>query len=235
MVVDPVPPASALVVMAHPDDAEFSCGGTVARWVDAGTVVDYLILTRGDKGTNDPQARAGDVARLREAEQRAAAAVLGVRSVRFLGHPDGVLENTLGLRREIVASIRELRPAAVITGDPLRRYGATFINHPDHRAAGDATLDAVFPSARDPLVFPDLRAAGLEPHRVAEVYVSNPADPSVAVDISTTLERKIQALIQHRSQVSEERLRQLLPGRAAELGAAAGLAAAELFFHIACP
>ena len=235
VVIDPAPPPSVLVVMAHPDDAEFSCGGTVARWVEQGTVVDYCICTRGDKGTSNPDALPGEVARLREEEQRAAAAVLGVRSVRFLGHPDGVLVNSLSLRRDIVAVIRELRPAALITGDPLRRYGATFVNHPDHRAAGEAALDAVFPSARDPLVFPELRAAGLEPHRIADVYVSNAVDPSVAVDISTTVERKIAALMKHASQVTEARLRELIPARAAELGRSAGIGAAELFFHIALP
>jgi LmbE family N-acetylglucosaminyl deacetylase len=235
VLVDPQPPPSVLVVMAHPDDAEFSAGGTIARWVSAGSVVDYCLLTRGDKGTSDPDALSGDVAAVREREQRAAAAVLGVRSVRFLGHPDGMLENTLALRREIVAVIRELRPAAVISSDPTRRYGPTYSNHPDHRAAADATLDAIFPSARDPLAFPDLRRAGLEPHRVAEVYLSNPTEATVAVDISTTLETKIAALVQHASQVTEERLRTFLPTRAADAGQAAGVEYAELFFRIELP
>ena len=222
--------------MAHPDDAEFSAGGTIARWVGAGTVVDYCLCTRGDKGTDDPDAKPADVAAVREREQLAAAKVLGVRSVRFLGHPDGVLENTLSLRRDIVAVIRELKPDAVICPDPMRRYGPTFSNHPDHRAAGDAALDAVFPSARDPLVFPQLRRTGLQPHRVKEVFVANPAnEPTVAVDISTTLETKITALREHRSQVTEERLREFIPQRAAEMGQAAGLAAAELFYRIALP
>ncbi|HET9051313.1 MAG TPA: PIG-L family deacetylase, partial [Candidatus Dormibacteraeota bacterium] len=147
MVVDPAPPSSVLVVMAHPDDAEYSSAGTIARWVQQGTTVDYCICTRGDKGTSDPEARPADVAAVREREQRAAAGVLGVRSVRFLGHPDGLLVNSLDLRREIVAAIRELRPAAIIASDPMRRYGPTYANHPDHRAAGEATLDAVCPSA----------------------------------------------------------------------------------------
>lgn len=221
--------------MAHPDDAEFSAGGTIARWVRQGTTVDYCICTRGDKGTSDADAAPADVAATREREQRAAASVLGVRSVRFLGHPDGLLVNTIGLRREIVAVIRELRPAAIIASDPMRRYGPTYSNHPDHRAAGDATLDAVFPSARDPLVFPELRRAGLEPHRVAEVFLSGPVEPTVAVDIADTLETKILALIEHRSQTTEERLRAFLPARAADAGRDAGLEAAEVFYRIALP
>ena len=235
MLVDPQPPRSVLVVMAHPDDAEFSSGGTIARWVREGSVVDYCLCTRGDKGTDDPDARPADVAAVREREQLAAAKVLGVRSVRFLAHPDGVLESTLELRRDIVAVIRELRPEAVICPDPQRRYGPTFSNHPDHRVTGEATLDAVFPSARDPLVFPELRRAGLEPHKVSEVFVANPIEPTIAVDITTTLETKIEALREHRSQVSEERLRAFIPQRAAEAGQTAGLDAAELFFRIALP
>jgi LmbE family N-acetylglucosaminyl deacetylase len=235
VLVDPKPPASVLVIVAHPDDAEFSAGGTIARWVASGTEVDYCICTRGDKGTSDAGALPGEVATVREREQRAAAAVLGVRSVRFLGHPDGMLQNSLELRREIVAVIRELRPAAVICSDPLRRYGPTYVNHPDHRAAAEAALDAVFPSARDPLVFPELLRAGLEPHRVAEVFVSNPSEPSVAVDIATTLETKIAALREHASQVTEERLRTFIPQRAAEAGQPHGLGPVELFYRIELP
>lgn len=235
MRVDPEVPGSLLVVMAHPDDAEFSCGGTVARWVAEGCRVHYCICTNGDKGSADEAARPDELARLREAEQRAAAGVLGVAEVVFLGYPDGVLQATLELRRDIAAVIRRRRPDAVICPDPVRFYGPTFINHPDHRAAGIAAVEAVFPAARDRLSFPELARDGLLPHRVADCYLANPERPTVAVDIAASLERKLLALLEHRSQVSEERVRSLVPKRAAELGAEAGLEAAELFHHIALP
>jgi LmbE family N-acetylglucosaminyl deacetylase len=229
MLIDPPAPASVLVVVAHPDDAEFSAGGTIARWTSNGTRAALCICTNGDKGSDDPGISSAELARLREQEERAAASVLGIDEVIFLGHPDGTLQPTLELRRDIVRVIRQVRPEAVICPDPLRRYGATYVNHPDHRAVGEAALDAIYPSARDPLVFPELARAGLEPHKVVRVFVSNPLDPSCLVDIGETLERKIDALRQHRSQVSEDRLREFLPKRAAEVGAPAGLAYAEGF------
>jgi LmbE family N-acetylglucosaminyl deacetylase len=233
VLTDPAVPSSVLVVMAHPDDAEFSAGGTVARWTAAGAQVTYCICTNGDKGSSDPELTSHQVAAIREREQRAAAAVLGVHDVLFLGHPDGTLAPTLELRRDIVKVIRQVRPAAVICPDPLRRYGADFVNHPDHRATGECALDAIYPSARDPLMFPELAAAGLEAHKVLEVYLSGPATPNCAVDICTTLETKIRALIEHRSQVTEERLREFLPRRAAQAGEPFGLACAETFHRIA--
>lgn len=232
MLIDPDVPASVLVVMAHPDDAEFSAGGTLARWTAAGSTVTYCICTNGDKGTSDPSMDPGEVARIREAEQRAAAAVLGVHDIVFLGHPDGTLMPTLELRRDVVRVIRQVRPAAVLTADPTRRYGPGFLNHPDHRAAGEAALDAVYPSARDPLVFPELAAAGYEPHKVLEIFIANPTEPNCAVDIGATLETKIAALCEHRSQVSEERLREFVPMRAAQTGERVGLGHAEAYHRI---
>jgi LmbE family N-acetylglucosaminyl deacetylase len=229
VVIDPPAPASVLVVMAHPDDAEFSAGGTLGRWTDAGARVTYCVCTDGDKGTSDPSRDPREVAELRIAEQRAAARVLGVEDVVFLGHPDGVLQPTLELRRDVVRVIRTVRPEAVLCPDPTRRFGPAYINHPDHRAIGEVALDAVYPSARDPLVFPELVVEGLEPHKVSQVFLSNPSEPTCLVDISTTLERKIEALRQHRSQVSDDRLREFIPKRAAEVGASHGLAAAEAF------
>ena len=229
MLIDPPVPASVLVVMAHPDDAEFSAAGTLARWSDAGAVITYCILTSGDKGTADPARAPAEVAALRETEQRAAAATLGVGEVVFLRHPDGALEVTLELRRGIVEQIRRFRPEAVLCPDPSRRYGPTFINHPDHVAAGEAALAAVYPSARDPLMFPELGGAGLGPHKVSRVFIANPGQPTCAVDISTTLERKIAALREHRSQITEERLREFGPQRARDVGALAGLEYAEGF------
>ncbi|MEA2616742.1 MAG: hypothetical protein QOE72_2525 [Chloroflexota bacterium] len=232
MVIDPPAPASLLVVMAHPDDAEFSAGGTLARWTGAGARVSYCVCTDGDKGTSDPRRDPRAVAEERIAEQRAAARVLGVEEVVFLGHPDGVLQPTLELRRDIVRVIRRVRPEAVLCSDPTRRFGPGYINHPDHRAAGDVALDAVYPSARDPLVFPELVEEGLAPHKVTQVFVANPTEPNCLVDISGTLERKLDALRQHRSQITDDRLRELVPRRAAEVGAPYGLAAAEAFHHI---
>jgi LmbE family N-acetylglucosaminyl deacetylase len=232
VVIDPPAPASLLVVMAHPDDAEFSAGGTLARWTGAGARVSYCVCTDGDKGTSDPRRDPRAVAEERIAEQRAAARVLGVEEVVFLGHPDGVLQPTLELRRDIVRVIRRVRPEAVLCSDPTRRFGPGYINHPDHRAAGDVALDAVYPSARDPLVFPELVEEGLAPHKVTQVFVANPTEPNCLVDISGTLERKLDALRQHRSQITDDRLRELVPRRAAEVGAPYGLAAAEAFHHI---
>ena len=229
MVIDPSAPASLLVVMAHPDDAEFSAGGTLARWTDAGVRVTYCVCTDGDKGTSDPSRHPREVAEQRIAEQRAAARVLGVEEVLFLGHPDGTLQPTLALRRDVVRVIRQVRPEAVLCPDPTRRFGAAYINHPDHRAIGEVALDAVYPSARDPLVFPELVEEGLEPHKVVQVFLSNPSEPTCLVDISTTLERKIEALRQHRSQITDDRLREFIPRRAAEVGEPHGLAAAEAF------
>jgi LmbE family N-acetylglucosaminyl deacetylase len=232
VVIDPPAPTSLLVVMAHPDDAEFSAGGTLARWTGAGARVSYCVCTDGDKGTSDPRRDPRAVAEERIAEQRAAARVLGVEEVVFLGHPDGVLQPTLELRRDIVRVIRRVRPEAVLCPDPTRRFGPGYINHPDHRAVGDVALDAVYPSARDPLVFPELVEEGLAPHRVTQVFVANPTEPTCLVDISGTLERKLDALRQHRSQITDDRLRELVPRRAAEVGAPHGLAAAEAFHHI---
>lgn len=232
MLIDPAVPASVLVVMAHPDDAEFSCGGTIARWTAQGAQVTYCICTNGDKGTSDAAMDPREVARIREQEQRAAAAVLGVRDLVFLGHPDGTLQPTLELRRDVVRVIRQVRPEAVICPDPTRRYGPGFINHPDHRAAGEVALDAIYPSARDPLVFPELRQAGLEPHKVLQTYIANATEANCAVDIGAVLETKIRALMEHRSQVTEERLREFLPKRHAEVGERFGLQYAEAFHRI---
>ncbi|HEX3606115.1 MAG TPA: PIG-L deacetylase family protein [Candidatus Dormibacteraeota bacterium] len=232
MVIDPPAPASVLVVMAHPDDAEFSAGGTLARWTAGGCRVAYCICTDGDKGTSDPRRDPRAVAEERIAEQRAAARVLGVEEVLFLGYPDGTLQVSLELRRDVVRAIRRVRPEAVLCPDPTRRFGAEYINHPDHRVIGEVTLDAVYPSARDPLVFPELVAEGLEPHKVAQVWVSNPSEATCVVDITSTLEIKLDALSEHRSQIDESRLREFVPRRAAEVGAPHGLAAAEAYHLI---
>ncbi|PZC48747.1 MAG: N-acetylglucosaminyl deacetylase, LmbE family [Chloroflexi bacterium] len=193
-----------MVIVAHPDDAEFMKAGSVAKWIGEGRKVSYLLCTSGDKGTSDPAMTPDKMGPVRQAEQRAACAVLGVEEVVFLGYPDGLLVNSLDLRRDISREIRRLKPSAVLTEDPTWRYiGQEYINHPDHRAAGDAALDAVFPSARDYHVYPDLIAEGLLPHKVPHVYLSaGPGDANVHIDISEVMDIKIKALHEHKSQMN---------------------------------
>ncbi len=193
-----------LVVLAHPDDPEYFCGGTVAKWSAEGADVTYCLATSGDKGADGEDVDAQELARRREDEQRAAAKVLGVRTVDFLGRPDGMLEPDLDLRREIVRAIRRFRPDLIVTCDPTtlitRGHG---INHADHRAVGLATLDAVYPAAGSAMFFPELLREGLMPHKVAEVFLAGSQSPDTTIDISPYLERKLEALRCHRSQISD--------------------------------
>ncbi len=222
-------PPSAMVVVAHPDDAEFLCAGTVARWAARGCEVTYVVITRGDKGSDDPAMTTERLATIREAEQRAAGALLGVRNVEFLGYPDGYLQPTLDLRRDLTRVIRKYRPHSVITFDPTNRFlSDTYINHPDHRVAGDVTLDAIFPSARDRLTFPELLVDGYEPWKVRQVWLGAAAEPNTWVDISEVLEVKKQALLCHPSQLGPE-VALFVEGMARLAGEAKGLAAAETF------
>ena len=193
-----------MVIVAHPDDAEFSSAGTVARWAREGKEVVYVLCTSGDKGTSDPNISPAQLAEIRRQEQRNACRVLGVKDVVFLGYEDGVLVSSLELRKDLVRQIRKHRPDAVICPDPTSRwYGQQYLNHPDHRAAGDAALDAVYPSARDPHVFPDLLAEGLEPHKVREVYIISRENGDLWIDISETIDVKIAALHEHVSQIGD--------------------------------
>ncbi len=202
-----------LVVLAHPDDPEFFCGGTVARWTAEGREVVYCLLTRGDKGADDERVDPEALARQREQEQRAAAAVLGVREVLFLDFEDGYLVPDLDLRRAITRVIRQVRPATVVTCDPTNVYG-NYINHPDHRAAGQATLDALWPATRSALYFPELLDEGLEPHKVHEVYVAGAVRPNLTVDVSAFMEQKLAALAEHKSQIRDmEGVRERLMAR----------------------
>jgi LmbE family N-acetylglucosaminyl deacetylase len=195
---------TVLVVMAHPDDAEFGCGGTIAKWAAAGKEVHYVLCTSGDKGSSDLDVNPFKLAQTRRAEQVNAAHALGAREVVFLPHEDGTLRNTLELRRDIVREIRRFRPDAVICQDPTSRFGGNrYLNHPDHRAAGDACLDAVYPSARDPHVFPELLVENFLPHKVREVFMSTNQTPDVWIDVSDCFERKLEGLRQHVSQVGD--------------------------------
>ncbi|MEX2081479.1 MAG: PIG-L deacetylase family protein [Dehalococcoidia bacterium] len=203
--IDGFTPERAMVVVAHPDDAEFMAAGTAAKWAAAGSEVTYVIVTKGDKGSDDPEMTPAKLTAVREAEQRAACAILGVRQAIFMGYEDGYLEHTLPLRRDITRLIRQHRPEVVICFDPTNRwFNENYVNHPDHRASGDATVDAVFPSARDRLTFPELLTEGLAPWKVSQLWLGSAQQPNAWVDIGETLELKKQALLAHSSQIPPE-------------------------------
>lgn len=197
-------PARAMVVVAHPDDAEFSCAGTVARWAAAGSEIVYVLGTSGDKGSDDPSFTSEKLVEVREAEQRAAAEVLGVKQVEFLRFRDAELLPDLELRLAITRMIRKHRPDALICQDPTARwFGREYIQHPDHLAMGEATLAAVFPAARDRLTFPQLCAEGLEPHKTIEVYLAGTDQADVWIDITESFDTKVAALARHKSQMGD--------------------------------
>jgi LmbE family N-acetylglucosaminyl deacetylase len=222
-------PARFMVIAAHPDDAEFGPSGTAARWIDAGSVGWLVCCTSGDQGGEDPDADPLELAALREAEQRAACAVIGYAGVTFLHQPDGALANDLALREMLVREIRTFRPDAVLATDPEALfYRDGGINHTDHRAAGFAAVDAVYPAARNPMAFPALARGGLAAHPVRRMYLFWSTRPDVRVDITATLERKIQALAAHASQIHEPgQLGERIRSWAAEEGPPIGVAAAE--------
>ncbi len=227
-------PLRVLVVAAHPDDIEFGAGGTVARWVGEGASVRYLLATRGDKGSDDPAADPVALVEVREREQRAAAAELGVEGVEFLDEPDGQVEPSLALRERITRAIRAERPEIVMTHDPTVLFvNNEWVNHPDHRAVGQATVDAVFPTARDPLNFREHLDAGLGTWKVAELYLWSTNEANQLVDIGATLDRKIAALALHASQFrSFDDIARWVRRRSEELGERAGYRAAEGFRRV---
>ncbi len=218
-----------MVIVAHPDDADFGPSGTAAAWIDQGSVGWLVCCTSGDQGGEDPDADPFELAALREREQRAAAAITGYAGISFLHQPDGALANDLALREQLVREIRTFRPDAVLATDPETLFhGDGGVNHTDHRAAGMAAVDAVYPAARNPMAFPWLARGGLAAHAVRRLYLCWSNKPNAWVDISTTLERKIAALAEHRSQIHEpERLAERIRQWATEEGQAAGLEAAE--------
>jgi LmbE family N-acetylglucosaminyl deacetylase len=223
-------PERALAIAAHADDLEFGVAGTVARWTDAGAKVSYCIVTNNSSGSNDPDADITALVETRRREQIAAAAVLGVHDVRFLNYSDGVLQPTLELRRDLTRLIRELRPQAVIITDPTTVIveESNYINHPDHRAAGEAALYAVFPSSETRPIFPELLEEGLEPHKVDRLYLVLTPRPNLVVDITPTIERKLRALGCHASQLGEEVV-EMVRGWNAEAGKEHGIGYAEVF------
>ncbi|MBC8090426.1 MAG: PIG-L family deacetylase [Pseudonocardia sp.] len=195
----------ALVVTAHPDDVDFGAAGTVAAWTAAGCEVTYCILTDGDAGGFDPAVPRERIPEIRRAEQRAAGAEVGVVAMHFLGYPDGALYVTHDLRRDISRVIRQVRPQRIITSSPVRSYERLFASHPDHLAAGEATLCAVYPDARNPFAHPELLAEGLDAWTVSEVWLLAPGDtPNRYVDITDTFPAKIAALDSHVSQLQPD-------------------------------
>jgi LmbE family N-acetylglucosaminyl deacetylase len=223
---EPLPDVTRVLgVFAHPDDADFGAGGTIAAWVAQGLSVSYLIVTRGDAGGFDETPRE-QMPILREGEQRAAAAELGVKDVEFLeGYADGYLTPTIELRRDIARAIRRVRPDRVITNSPLRRWERIAgPSHPDHLAVGEATTCAVYPDARNPFAFPELLEAGYEPWVVREIWYAAGPDPDHAVDVTGTFPAKLAALRRHVTQVSHiDDLERMLRARMEPAARAAGL------------
>ncbi len=227
------PKADVLVIVAHPDDADFVCGGTIAKLTRERKRLWYVLTTSGDKGTSDRGIPPHELAVRREVEQRNAARELGAKGCVFLGYPDGFVENTVELRRDLVRVIRGFRPDLVITWESMRR---TF-NHRDHRKTGEAALDAIFPLARDHLVFPELlEEEGLEPHKVEEVWLAGSDDPDYYVDVGDYFHQRLRAIACHVSQVGDlaaneefvERMRE----RPRETGRKVGMDYAEAFRRV---
>ena len=195
-----------MVVVAHADDAEWGCAGTVAKWCAQGWEVVYLLCTDGSKGSSDPEVTSGQLVEIRKQEQLDAGEVLGLRQVVFLGYEDSMLEPTLELRRDIAREIRRYRPDVLICMSPQRSLnGDGYMGHPDHFAAGEAALSAVFPAARDRLTFPELLEEGLEPHHVREVWIMyGDEGADMYVDVTEHMDTAVKALQRHKTQISEE-------------------------------
>lgn len=228
-------PTTVLLIAAHPDDPEFSSAGTITKWVAAGLRVVYIMVTSGDKGTPDKTMTNARLSSTREQEQLAAAHEVGVEEVVFLRFPDGLVQPDLKLRGEITRQIRRYQPYAVLVHDPITLfYNNQFINHPDHRAVGTATVDAIYPTARDPLQYPEqITDEGLEPHKVKEIWLWGSDAPTVVSDISEQIEQKIAALTHHATQVGPPaELAERIRTRAAEVGAQAGVAYGEAYRRV---
>jgi len=220
--------SSALVLFAHPDDAEFMCGGTIAAWTREGCEVHYVVITDGSAGNNEPGATREQMRPIREQEQRAAAEVLGVKSVTFLGEVDGMLEVTLDTRRKVTREVRRLRPEVIVAPDPSRLWsGNRYINHSDHRAAGMLALSSVMPDAPSRPMFQELEQEGIEPFEVQNLWLSS-NEPDTYVDITDTIDIKIKSLEQHVSQGGAE-AEPWVRLRAEQTGQEAGHTYAEAF------
>jgi len=225
-------PPTVLAIYAHPDDAEVSCGGSLASWAKAGSAVHLVLCSIGDKGSRKQGVDPARLVKLRAAEVEEAAQILGLRSCSSLGYRDGEVENDSGLRGELVGAIRRLRPNAIVTPDPTAVFsGDRYYNHRDHRVVGFAALDAAAPAAASPLYYPDRGAA----HEVGVLYLSGSLAPDVAIDISAEVETKCLAVLAHRSQLGGDEpswSSAALADRAARVGRRAGVASAEAFRRI---
>lgn len=222
--------AQVLVVIPHPDDAEFGVAGSVARWTREGKEVVYVLCTNGDKGTSDPNMKQEELVKIREKEQLAAAKTVGVSEVVFLRHPDQTLEDTPEFRKELVRLIRQYRPETVVTADLYRRY----LWHRDHRITSRVTLDAIFPYARDYYSYPDLIEEGFEPHKVKEVLLWGSEEPNYRSDITDTFDLKIAALTCHKSQINgaSPEMAERMKGRAREMAEGEDFELAEAFHRL---
>ncbi len=214
-----------LAINAHPDDVDFGSAGTIALWTDSGMEVSYCIVTNGDAGGSDRSVSRADMVAIRQAEQTAAAKQVGVTDLHFLGYPDGIVEPTIGLRKDLARVIRMLRPDRVVCPSPERNYARMGASHPDHRAVGNAALDAVYPDSRNPFAFPELLAEeSLEPWTVRELWIAGGPAPTEYVDITDTFSRKVAALRCHVSQISDpEGLPEMLRGWLTRSAAQGGL------------
>lgn len=219
-----------MVVVAHPDDAEFGCAGSVAKWVSEGIEMYFVLVTDGSKGSDDPAMSPEELVRIRREEQLAAARELGVTDVEFLGYPDAYVQHTLDLRRDITRAIRKHKPDRLVSMSPYRSLNiGGYINHPDHLATGDATLAAVYPTARDRFTFPELLQEGYEPHKVREVYVTGTDNPDCWVDITNTMGKKVEALRKHSSQVGDGEFEKWVRERASQVAEGHDMRYAECF------
>ena len=223
-------PESAMAIVAHPDDIEFSCAGTLARWANNGARISYVICTSGDVGFDEPNMTKEKAAQIRETEQLAAADIVGASEVIFLHEPDGLLQPTIELRKKLVREIRRFQPEVVMCGDPTIVWaGNDYINHPDHRAAATAALDAAFPAAGQPQLFEELAKEGLLAHKPRKVYVTSWRGADYFVDIEETIEIKIDALRAHKSQMKDWDPEDFIRKWAAESGEGKEMTYAEGF------
>jgi len=222
--------AHVMVVIPHPDDAEFGVAGSVARWTREGKEVVYVLCTNGDKGTSDPNMKQEELVKIREKEQLEAAKTIGVSEVVFLRHPDQTLEDTPEFRKELVRLIRKYRPDTVVTVDLYRRY----LWHRDHRITSRVTLDAIFPYARDYYSYPDLIEEGFEPHKVKEVLLWGSEEPNFCSDITDTFDLKVAALSCHKSQINgaSPEMAERMKGRAREMAECEDFELAEAFYRL---
>jgi LmbE family N-acetylglucosaminyl deacetylase len=237
-ITEPLHPKVVLAVAAHPDDLEYGIAGSIASWVSEGAEAYYLILTNGNKGSDDRSLSCDQLRDIRRAEQEAAGKVLGLKQVFFADYDDGLLTVSPEVKRDIVRVIRRVKPEVVVTMDPTVVYTeAGYINHTDHRAAGQSTIDAVFPLARDHLSFPDLlKDEGLEPYKVKTLLLTNFDKQNFYVDISESLDTKLKALAEHKSQIPDWKAAETRVRNWAELvGGKAGVPHAEGFIRIDPP